>query len=473
MASPALERLKLEKLKIAAILAIKVYQAQHPNRSSSKHRSADIEALIKIVGDAKDKEQLYNQLEDYFASDTFHTGFRDKSALEDGIIDALFEKDPDLRTGVYAFGTYKPEAIKGDATPTGAVDSTIKLNYSLDDFINFAIRKYKEERPNISADRESDILFIETYLNSKQTYNTPEVKIENIKNYLEKIMKKTLTSDLKKYIEQAIKAYQETPTRQVATRVWGPANAKKVMIFLHGWHDSVDAGNELARQAIKEGYKVIAYDHRGHGKDDEREKKGISTDLLRLDFEKFLEKVKADHPDAEIALVGHSMGGAILTAANRKINSDPQIKSVSLLAPAVMSSVGKLASPAKAVYRNMHKDVVTKQKATTRFGGNGPSLFGLLNFMRKAARALKAFFTSPDPMTAKWKIYSGKKDASVNYTEFEALQKEKADSHVGIQFFRRGDHALQFGHRSGTVIRQVLKDTDEAMKPITVVPRTH
>lgn len=242
------------------------------------------------------------------------------------------------------------------------------------------------------------------------------------------------------------------------------------MIFLHGWHDSVNAADQLAREAVQNGFKVIAYDHRGHGNDSQRQQRGISTDLLRIDFRNFLSYVLEKYPQAEIAIAGHSMGGAILTSEHSFINTcthqdgNKAVKSVSLFAPAVMSGIHKMISPFKLLYRNMHSDVQSAQQASNRFGGKGPSLISLLNFMRKAAYALSYLFMDVHSHHANWHIYSGKKDASVNYTEFESLMC--ATHQKKVSFFSRSDHALQFGRYSGTVIRTMLKDIEPCFNPL-------
>lgn len=445
----------IEKLQNEILLAVQDYKTRYPRRAASAHRRINIEYitnLCKVDPTATSQEKLLSDLENYF-SDGYSTGLRDRSALEDLIVQAVLNVNTDMQLGLNTFGYFPKDHPQPEKTPDGAQDGFITLEYTLDDFINFAIDKYTEEKEGKIAEyRQSDIQKIKEILNLGMGSSD---KVKLIRKLL-KAFTHSCNSNLKEHIFNALDNFASYPSKEIATRIWDPeqpSNPEKIMIFLHGWHDSVNSGDELAQEAVKRGFKVIAYDHRGHGKDAQRKERGITIDLLRIDFRKFLTDVKSKYPIAELALAGHSMGGGILAAENKFIKKEKSIKSISLICPAVMSGLSKMISPIKILYRNMHPNVQAAQQGSHRFGGKGPTLFGLLNFMRKAARALASLFSEPENPEQTWRIYSGKKDASVNYREFVLLSNQN-----NIKFFSRGDHALQFGRHAGAVNRKILDD---------------
>jgi pimeloyl-ACP methyl ester carboxylesterase len=471
-------------LKLAISDAILAYERNYPTYAFSSHRQRNIGRITKIVDETQDPEQLLNDLEDYFSSEDFYTGITDSSVLEDLIAQAVLSIGENLNP----FG-YSPENHpKRDETPTNAKDDFFKLQYSLADFVHFAMDKYLTERNRfipkyrkaeinnireILKKSEENQQLIEKKVIFEENGKSPKRNEEGIRQEIEKALEaftNPFNSDLKKYIKKALYQYQDNPTKFFQTRAWEPkvpSHPEKIMIFLHGWHDSVNAASQLASEATKKGFKVIAYDHRGHGNDSKRKERGISTDLLRLDFRKFLTHIQNTHPNAELSLVGHSMGGAVLISENYFINHMENVKTVSLFAPAVMSSLSKLLSPFKLFYRNVHDEVQKAQKSSNRFGGNGPSLWGLLNFMRKAAAALAYLFEEADltKTPVKWHLYSGKKDALVNCSEFEEISglSEKRD----LRFFPRHDHGLTIGRHAGSAIRTMLNDIEPSHSEVS------
>ncbi|KTC98521.1 short chain dehydrogenase [Legionella geestiana] len=433
---------------------IEQYRQRHPLRSKSAHRIQSIERIYEICRNAQGDEQLLEALEDYFISEDFYCGPWDRSILEECIVAAIA-----AGTDIEApFGFYPPN----QPSINRQAQETITIAYELADFVEYAIDKYVqqtvlEEKPY----RSDDITRIRNILAQE---NTPEEKAEALSNYLNSpSFTRSFNSQLKKYLLSALKYAAETE-RQVAIRPWALPSVNdenppaKILIYVHGWHDSLNSAEPLAKEALKHGYTVIAYDNRGHGRDAERAVRGISTDKLRIDFRKFLKHVHEHYPEASIALAGHSMGGAILTTEKAFIERQEYVKSVSLIAPAVMSSFGRLISPVKIFYRNMHADVLNAQRASDRFGGSGPSLFGLLRLMREASRALLALFSGVSRVS--WKVYAGRKDISVNYREFEDLPEAQH-----VRFFARADHAMHVGHHRGSINRNILADMNAAMQP--------
>jgi pimeloyl-ACP methyl ester carboxylesterase len=139
------------------------------------------------------------------------------------------------------------------------------------------------------------------------------------------------------------------------TEVFGPQDGYPI-VLAHGitcalsvWHEQI---NDLARD-----YRVIAYDHRGHGRSGVPPRGHYSLDHLASDLDAVLEATLA--PGERAVIAGHSMGGIAITSwAERYRNKVPQradavalintttgeiVRQVKLLAVAPRLSRGRVA----------------------------------------------------------------------------------------------------------------------------------
>ncbi|HEY6915914.1 MAG TPA: alpha/beta fold hydrolase [Paludibacter sp.] len=91
----------------------------------------------------------------------------------------------------------------------------------------------------------------------------------------------------------------------------GPDDAP-VIIFIHGFPLNKSMWNKQI-EALKENYRVIAYDIRGHG-DSEMESEPFSIDLFVKDLISFMDVLKID----KASLCGLSMGGYIALKAIKR-----------------------------------------------------------------------------------------------------------------------------------------------------------
>lgn len=116
--------------------------------------------------------------------------------------------------------------------------------------------------------------------------------------------------------------------------VWVPeAEPWAVIIGLHGMNEDRFAFHMAAPWWAERGVAVYAYDQRGFGAAPGR---GIwaGEDLLTEDLRTLAALVRQRHPDAVIAVMGESMGGAVAVAAFAS-DRPPDADRVILSAPAV------------------------------------------------------------------------------------------------------------------------------------------
>ena len=94
------------------------------------------------------------------------------------------------------------------------------------------------------------------------------------------------------------------------TEVFGPANGYPIVLAhgitcsLQAWHEQI---NDLSRD-----FRVIAYDHRGHGRSGVPAPSAYSLDHLAADLDAVLAAVL--RPGERAVIAGHSMGGIAISA---------------------------------------------------------------------------------------------------------------------------------------------------------------
>ena len=91
---------------------------------------------------------------------------------------------------------------------------------------------------------------------------------------------------------------------------WGSG---AVVVFSHGWPLSSDAFEDQMLFLAEHGYRVIAFDRRGHGRSSQPWA-GHTIDQYAEDLHQLVEHLNLDH----FALVGHSTGGAVVTRYTAK-----------------------------------------------------------------------------------------------------------------------------------------------------------
>ncbi len=116
-------------------------------------------------------------------------------------------------------------------------------------------------------------------------------------------------------------------------RSWLPARPRRALVLVHGFAEHSGRYEHFGAWFAARDSAVHAYDHRGHGRSE-----GLRSHVGRFDeylddLERILERVRAEHPDLPLELVGHSMGGLVVTAllCERK----PDVLCAAVSAPAL------------------------------------------------------------------------------------------------------------------------------------------
>lgn len=119
---------------------------------------------------------------------------------------------------------------------------------------------------------------------------------------------------------------------EIFAQKWeGNENPKAVIGLIHGMGEHSGRYAEWASRFVNDGYAVVAYDQRGHGRSGGNRGHADSFEVLYDDAQDFLSKIKEQFPDNTYILYGHSMGGDVLS--NFLIRRKPDIQGAILSSP--------------------------------------------------------------------------------------------------------------------------------------------
>lgn len=115
---------------------------------------------------------------------------------------------------------------------------------------------------------------------------------------------------------------------------WRPAGKPRAALVIHhGLKSYSDHYGELAGRLVARGFAVHAYDMRGHGHSAGPRATLDDFEDLVTDLSNFVERVRAREENVPIFVMGHSVGGAVVTLYT--VERRPNIAGLVLLAPAI------------------------------------------------------------------------------------------------------------------------------------------
>lgn len=163
-------------------------------------------------------------------------------------------------------------------------------------------------------------------------------------------------------------------------RAWRAPAAKATVVVAHGHGEHTGRYEHVAARLNREGWDVIAIDHRGHGKSG-----GVRGHVLR--WREYVDDLdlavgKLADPKLPMALVGHSMGGLIavhyaLTHPKKLralLLSSPLLK-LAFPVPPLKAFVGKMLSnviPSLALPTGLDSKAVSRDAAVVSAYENDP-----------------------------------------------------------------------------------------------------
>jgi alpha-beta hydrolase superfamily lysophospholipase len=94
-------------------------------------------------------------------------------------------------------------------------------------------------------------------------------------------------------------------------REWPKEPARGTIVIVHGLGEHVGRYAHVAAFFNARGWRVVGYDHRGHGRSDGGRGRLASVDDLLVDLARAIDAVRAEHPGGPLVLLGHSLGGLV------------------------------------------------------------------------------------------------------------------------------------------------------------------
>jgi len=116
-------------------------------------------------------------------------------------------------------------------------------------------------------------------------------------------------------------------------RRWDTTSPQRVVILAHGLGEHSGRYEHVARRLAADGAIVYAPDHHGHGRSDGE--RGLVSDVEPLvdDLGSVIALAQAEHPGLPSALLGHSLGGIIVTRLVQR--GDPGLSALVLTGPVI------------------------------------------------------------------------------------------------------------------------------------------
>ena len=107
---------------------------------------------------------------------------------------------------------------------------------------------------------------------------------------------------------------------------------KAVICLVHGFGEHSSRYDHVAQFFTDNGYAMIAFDQRGHGRTEGKRGHFVSYDEVLNDVDNLLNQAEINFPNLPKILYGHSMGGNVV--ANYALKRQPKnIKGVILSSP--------------------------------------------------------------------------------------------------------------------------------------------
>lgn len=120
---------------------------------------------------------------------------------------------------------------------------------------------------------------------------------------------------------------------QLYEQWWRPEDPKAVVALVHGYAEHSGRYAHVAETFVENGYAVYSYDHRSHGKSDGNKTFISSFDDVVDELDLFMEHIEPRVGDLPFFVLGHSMGGLILSLY--MAHHQPPVKGVILTGPYV------------------------------------------------------------------------------------------------------------------------------------------
>ncbi|MCB0508538.1 MAG: lysophospholipase [Bacteroidetes bacterium] len=165
---------------------------------------------------------------------------------------------------------------------------------------------------------------------------------------------------------------------------------KAVICLVHGFGEHSSRYDHVAQFFTDNGYAMIAFDQRGHGRTEGKRGHFVSYDEVLNDVDNLLNQAEINFPNLPKILYGHSMGGNVV--ANYALKRQPKnIKGVILSSPffntafqppAIKLAAGRLMRnifPSFSLPSGLDANDISRDKDVVKKYQNDPMVFDLIS----------------------------------------------------------------------------------------------
>ena len=99
----------------------------------------------------------------------------------------------------------------------------------------------------------------------------------------------------------------------IIVRRWEGSDPERIVVLAHGIGEHSGRYEHVADRLVATGSVVYAPDHHGHGRSDGELGLVTSVEPMVADLRRVVDLAVSEHPDLPVALLGHSLGGMIVT----------------------------------------------------------------------------------------------------------------------------------------------------------------
>jgi alpha-beta hydrolase superfamily lysophospholipase len=279
-------------------------------------------------------------------------------------------------------------------------------------------------------------------------------------------------------VEHTESAFLAKDNTGLYEQAWRPQTGapKAVLVIMHGLKDHSARYAELATRLVAKNWAVHAFDLRGHAHSEGERVYVESFDDYVDDLEVFTKRVQAQEPGKPIFLLGHSMGGAIVTLYVLE-HRTPPLNGIVLSAPALRANVGafkkvgtKLANaltPHAGVF-NLDVDAFSRDPKVVQECKDDPFVYQDGAPAHTAKELLKALGTISDRMeeiTVPFLVMHGQADTITDPTASQDLSVRAASKDKTLKLYPNLVHDLLHEPEKATVMSDVEAWLEARTKP--------
>jgi alpha-beta hydrolase superfamily lysophospholipase len=171
------------------------------------------------------------------------------------------------------------------------------------------------------------------------------------------------------YIRRAEDYFETARGSSLFFRSWQPPLPERVIILVHGFGEHSGRYEKFASWFSRRGFAVYAHDQQGHGHSPGKRGHVDQFDYFLDDVQRLIAVAAIDHPHLPRVLIGHSMGGLIVTslACTRR----PAVNFVVASSPAL--SLSPDISPVKLRMARLLRRIVPRLSMSAGLDATGLS----------------------------------------------------------------------------------------------------